>query len=379
MDGKRILLTGASSGVGLATTERLARGGASLVLVARGEAALEEAAERARALGAVAHALPADLADREAATAVVEQAIELLGGLDVVISNAGAVVFGHFLEVEPEDFDRTVEVTFGGAVNLIRAALPELRASRGTLIAVSSMMARLPLPAFSSYTASKHALRGFLNTLAVEEREQGTGVRIAMIEPGPLDTPIYGRATSATGRSPARLFDAYHPDEIAKAVERAVDRPRREHVVGGESKLMTVLYETARPVGEVALLFVDRLVPPRRRAHVRAGQPVGGQRPGPDRRRAPRAPERRRRELRAQHAARRPAGRLARPGAAAPRARGAQEPPVNGPGGLVRGRLRHSERRVPSSCRARDRVRARVPRRRHRLRRRTARTSWSRA
>ena len=120
------------------------------------------------------------------------------------------------------------------------------------------MMARLPLPAFSSYTASKHALRGFLNTLAVEEREQGTGVRIAMIEPGPLDTPIYGRATSATGRSPARLFDAYHPDEIAKAIERAVDRPRREHVVGGESKLMTVLYETARPVGEVALLFVDR-------------------------------------------------------------------------------------------------------------------------
>ena len=254
----RILLTGASSGVGLATTERLARAGASLALVARGETALEEAAERARRLGATAHALPADLSDREAATAVVEEAIERLGGLDVVVSNAGAVVFGHFLEVEPEDFDRTMDVTFGGAVNLIRAALPELRANQGTLIAVSSIMARLPLPAFSSYTASKHALRGLINTLAVEEREQGTGVRFAMIEPGPLDTPIYGRATSATGRSPARLFDAYHPDEIAKAVERALHRPRREHVVGGESKLMTVLYETVRPVGELALVFVDR-------------------------------------------------------------------------------------------------------------------------
>ena len=320
MDGKRILLTGASSGVGLATTERLARGGASLVLVARGAAALEEAAERARALGAVAHALPADLADREAATAVVEQAIELLGGLDVVVSNAGAVVFGHFLEVEPEDFDRTVDVTFGGAVNLIRAALPELRASRGTLIAVSSMMARLPLPAFSSYTASKHALRGFLNTLAVEEREQGTGVRIAMIEPGPLDTPIYGRATSATGRSPARLFDAYHPDEIAKAVERALDRPRREHVVGGESKLMTAALRDRAP-GRGARVAVRRpVVPPRRRAHLRAGQPVGGQRSGPDRRRAPRPPQRRPDQLRGEHAARRPARRRARPGAAAPRA-----------------------------------------------------------
>ncbi len=130
------------------------------MLVARGEVALEETAARARALGAEAYALPADLSDRDAATAVVEEAVERLGGLDVVVSNAGAVVFGHFLEVEPDDFDRTLAVTFGGAVNLLRAALPHLRESEGTIIAVSSMMARLPLPAFSSYTASKHALRG---------------------------------------------------------------------------------------------------------------------------------------------------------------------------------------------------------------------------
>ncbi|RKQ91883.1 short-subunit dehydrogenase [Solirubrobacter pauli] len=258
MDGLRILLTGASSGVGLATTERLARGGARLALVARGEVALEDTARRARELGAEAHALPADLSDRAAATAVVEAAVERLGGLDVVISNAGAVVFGHFLEVDPDDFDRTLDVTFGGAVNLLRAALPHLRESEGTVIAVSSMMARLPLPAFSSYTAAKHALRGFLNTLQVEEREQGTGVRFAMINPGPLDTPIYGRATSAIGRSPAKLFDAYHPDEIAKAVERALTSRRHERTVGGESKLMTLLYETVRPAGELALVFVDR-------------------------------------------------------------------------------------------------------------------------
>src|SRR3954468_23270448 len=256
--GMRILFTGASSGVGLAAVERLAREGVEMVLVARGAEALEEAARRARRNGAVAHAIAADVADREAATAAVERAIELLGGLDAVVTNAGAVVFGHFLEVDPEDFDRTVEVTFTGAVNIIRAALPALRASCGTVVAVSSMMAQLPLPAFSSYTAAKHALRGFLNTLQVEEREQRTGVRIAMVSPGPLDTPIYGRATSATGRSPAKLFDAYDPDEIAKGLVRALIKPRNDRIIGGESKLMTALYRTSRPLGEIALVFVDR-------------------------------------------------------------------------------------------------------------------------
>jgi NAD(P)-dependent dehydrogenase (short-subunit alcohol dehydrogenase family) len=258
LKGTRILITGASSGVGLAAVERFAREGANLVLMARGAAALEEAARRGRRHGTRAVPIPVDVSDREAVEVAVERAVEHLGGLDAVVTNAGAVAFGHFLEVEPEDFDRTLDITFTGAVNVIRAALPELRANGGTIVAVSSMMAQLPLGAFSSYTAAKHALRGFLNTLQVEEREQRTGVRIAMVSPGPVDTPIYGRATSATGRSPAKLFDAYDPDEVAKVLVRALLEPRNDRIVGGESKLMTALYRTARPLGEIALVFVDR-------------------------------------------------------------------------------------------------------------------------
>ena len=256
--GKRVLLTGATSGIGLAAVRRFAREGADLALISRSAAALAEAAVVAREHGVAVHALPADLADRAATEAAVEAAVAALGGLDLVVSNAAAVAFGHFLEVEPEDFDRAVAVTFTGAVNLLRAALPHLRETGGTVVATSSIMAAMPLPAFSSYTAAKHALRGLLATVAIEEREQRTGVRIAMVTPGPVATPIYERATSATGLAPARLPDAYHPDELAKALVDAAIRPRHERIVGRETRLLHGLYGHVRPAAEVLLIAVDR-------------------------------------------------------------------------------------------------------------------------
>jgi NAD(P)-dependent dehydrogenase (short-subunit alcohol dehydrogenase family) len=258
LSGKRILITGASSGVGLAAVERFAREGADLALVARGEAALHQAAAVAHKHGVAAHVFAADLADRAAAAAAVEAAVETLGGLDVLVSNAVAVAFGHFLEVDADDFDRAVAVTFTGAVNVIRAALPELRATGGVIVATSSIMARLPLPTFSSYAAAKHALRGFLNTLQIEEREQRTGVRVAMVSPGPVDTRVYARATSGTGRQPAVPPDSYHPETVADVLVAAALAPRRERIVGGESKFVDALYRTARPAAELLLLFVDR-------------------------------------------------------------------------------------------------------------------------
>jgi NAD(P)-dependent dehydrogenase (short-subunit alcohol dehydrogenase family) len=255
LTGIRILITGASSGVGLETARLLAAEGARLALLSRGGEALERVVADH---GLDAIVLAVDLTDRAATATAVREAADVLGGLDVVVSNAAAAVFGHVLEVHPDDFDRTVAVTFGGAVNVIRAALPYLRETRGTVVATGSLMARVPLPTWSSYTAAKHALRGFLNSLAIEEREQRTGVRVAMVHPGPIDTPLFAQSSSATGLKPRVAPDAYAADVVARALVEVVVRPRREVVLGGETRLLDLAFSTVRPLAEAVMLGVDR-------------------------------------------------------------------------------------------------------------------------
>jgi NAD(P)-dependent dehydrogenase (short-subunit alcohol dehydrogenase family) len=253
--GRRILLTGASSGVGSEAARLLAAEGARLALLARGGEALRQVAD-AHAPDALV--IPVDLTDRAAAEAAVAHAAAELGGLDAVVSNAAAAVFGHISEVHPDDFDRTVAVTFTGAVNVVRAALPYLRATRGTVVATGSLMARVPLPTWSSYSAAKHALRGFLNSLAIEEREQRTGVRVAMVHPGPIDTPLFAQASSATGLRPRVAPDAYAPSVVAQALVEVVVRPRPEVLLGGETRLLDAMFSSIRPAAEAVLLGVDR-------------------------------------------------------------------------------------------------------------------------
>lgn len=252
---RRILVTGGSSGVGLAAIRLLSDEGARLALVTRRPEALERLVAEEGLDAVVIHA---DLAERAQAQRAVEEAVEALGGLDAVVSNAAAAVFGHVLEVHPDDFDRTVAVTFTGAVDVIRTALPHLRDTCGTVVATGSLMSRVPLPTWSSYTAAKHGLRGFINTLAIEERSQGSGVKFAMVHPGPIDTPLFAHAASATGFKPRIPPDSYSAETVAQAIVETLVRPRREVVLGGETRLVDLMFVGARPVAEALLLLIDR-------------------------------------------------------------------------------------------------------------------------
>src|SRR4051812_28338736 len=156
LEDKVVLITGASSGVGFAAAEAFARAGADVALLARRKPDLERAARRVRAHGRRALVVPTDVTDRDAVAAAVPRTVDELGGLDVLVLAAAATVFGTFEEVDPDAFQRVVDVTFGGTVNCVRAALPELERSGGTILAVGSLMSKLPLPTFSSYAAAKH-------------------------------------------------------------------------------------------------------------------------------------------------------------------------------------------------------------------------------
>ena len=259
LQGKVVLVTGASSGIGAATAHLLARQGCDVALLARGREGLETVAGRVRAEGGRALVLPVDVTDRAAVEAAVARVEAELGGLDVLVSNAAAVVFGRFEQVPAEDFDRTVDITFTGAVNVIRASLPLLARRDGAIVAVGSIMTKVPLPTFSSYAAAKHALRGFLGSLRIELHAAGDPVRVSLVNPGAVDTPLWDTTTTVTGRRARKPPDSYRPEVMAKAVVDCIRHPRDELTVGGEARLIELSYTVIRPVGERILGIAHRL------------------------------------------------------------------------------------------------------------------------
>jgi NAD(P)-dependent dehydrogenase (short-subunit alcohol dehydrogenase family) len=258
MQGKAVLITGASSGVGFAAAEAFAGAGADVALLARGREGLERAAARVRAQGRRAVVVPADLSDRAAVDAAVGKAVRELGTLHVLCSCAAITVFGGFEEVEPEDFDRVVDVTFGGVVNVVRAALPELEQTGGRIVAMGSLMSKLPLPQLSSYAAAKHAERGFLNTLHVELKARRSKVRVAQLHPGAINTPVWGSSmASANGFLPRKPPEGYSAEQVAQELVRLAENPAVERTFGLETKAIELLFTLARPAGDLALVMIN--------------------------------------------------------------------------------------------------------------------------
>ena len=250
MAGKRVLVTGGSSGIGLACARELAAGGARVALLARGEDGLREAAAT---LEPAPLTIAADVTDAGAMSAALARAAELLGGVDVVVANAAGAAYGPFARLTVDDYRRTIDVALLGMLNTAHAALPHLERSAGALVVVGSIAGRVPTPWLAAYSAAKHGVRGFVRALAIELRAQRSPVQLALVAPGPVDTPFWARARSVDGRLPPRLYGIYRPEDVAREVTRAIGSPRTERTVGALMALCA-LVDAVAPNATVKLL-----------------------------------------------------------------------------------------------------------------------------
>jgi NAD(P)-dependent dehydrogenase (short-subunit alcohol dehydrogenase family)/uncharacterized protein YndB with AHSA1/START domain len=259
--GQRVLVTGGSSGIGLAVAEGLVREGARVAILARNELGLAAAKRKLTEEGGEAITLSADVTDREALAAAVYKAAAELGGLDVLVTSAASVSFGRFTETDPDDFDGTLETVLGGTVDTIRAALPHLESSRGAVVCVGSIAARMPLPGMAAYTASKHGLVGFLDTVRIELEEGGSSVTLSLVNPGAVDTPLWSNLESSTGLLPPEppFPSVYSPESVAEAVLSVIRHPRDELTAGGLARIQVLFYSYFGATAKRALQALARL------------------------------------------------------------------------------------------------------------------------
>lgn len=244
-----IVVTGASAGVGRAAAREFARqkSGARIALLARGEDGLEGAKEEIEALGGTALVVPTDVADAEAVEAAAGRVERELGPIDVWVNNAMTTVFAPFAEITAEEFRRVTEVTYLGQVHGTQAALKRmLPRDRGTIVLVGSALAYRGIPLQSAYCGSKHATKGFFESVRTELMHEGRSVRLTMVHLPGLNTPQFRQSRSKMDHEAQPVAPIYQPELAARAIVWASHGRRREVYVGTPT-VATILGNKALP------------------------------------------------------------------------------------------------------------------------------------
>jgi serine 3-dehydrogenase (NADP+) len=226
-NGKSVIITGASSGIGAATARAFAAAGARIALASRSAAQLEEVA---RGLRGRALIVPTDITDRPAVEALVEQTVAAFGGIDIVINNAGVGIAAPVAELPFEDFRQALAVNLFGQLALTQAALPHMRQrGRGQLIYISSVVGLRALPYLGGYAATKAALDRLTESLRVELR--GSGIAVTLVRPGTTSTGFAQRRLGSGRERRSVQPRAATPEQVARAVLRAaIHEPRVAYV-----------------------------------------------------------------------------------------------------------------------------------------------------
>ncbi len=234
-----VVITGASSGIGLATALGAAKQGAKVVLAARSEATLHQIVADIVGFGGEAVAVAVDVGSRADLERVAQLAVERFGRVDTWVNNAGVSIFGRIDEVEQADSERMFQTNFWGVVHGSLAALPLLKESGGTLINLGSELSEAIVPLQGMYSASKHAVKGFTDALRLELQADGSPVQVTLIQPTAVDTPYAEHAGSYLSQEPKLPTPMVEPEKVASAILDAAVDPTDAVKVGAMSVLNT--------------------------------------------------------------------------------------------------------------------------------------------
>ena len=251
LDQQVIVITGASSGIGLCTAETAAKKGAKVVLAARSSQTLDDVVQRIASAGGEAIAIVCDVADRQQVEGLATAAVRRFGRIDTWVNNAGLAIYGRLDEVSEEDSRRLFDINFWGVVNGSLAALPYLKRYGGALINVGSEVSEAVVPILGMYSASKHAVKGFTDALRLEvERVDEAPVSVTLIQPTAVDTPFDEHARNYMDKEATLPTPMIDPQQVADAILSAAVKPQRDVKVGMMAKVNTFVAKNLPGIGD---------------------------------------------------------------------------------------------------------------------------------
>lgn len=247
LDQQTLVITGATSGIGLVTARMAAKGGAKIVVAARDADSLKKLCEEVRAQGGQAEYVVTDVGNEEQVQALARTAVEKFGGFDTWVNNAGTAIYGLVLDIPTEDHRKLFDTNFWGIVYGSLAAVRHFKERgenaeyAGVIVNLGSVESDRSIPLHGMYTASKHAIKGFTDELRMEMAHEKVPVAISLIKPAAVATPFPQHSRNYMEKEPTLPPPLHAPELVAEAILKCAVAPQRDVIIGGAGKMFSIL------------------------------------------------------------------------------------------------------------------------------------------
>lgn len=248
-----IVITGASSGIGLVTARLAASRGARVILNARNEEALRKIVDEINASGGEACYAVGDVGKLEDVKNIADEAIRRFAGFDTWVNNAGVSIYGSVLDQSLEDHRQLFDTNYWGVVHGSMVACNYLRGHGGALINIGSVLSDIAIPVQGTYCATKHAVKGYTDALRLELEQEGAPISVTLIKPGAIDTPYTQHAKNLLPVEPMNPPPVYAPETVAEAILHCAENSERDLYVGGGGMVLAA-------AGHHAPRLTDKLI-----------------------------------------------------------------------------------------------------------------------